>query len=1001
MRYSRSNYTNQNGITLIDRHTGKKSKSMRDLQDPDYLVPVIKFDKNGKLIFSNLASLPLLSYWGARDLKEIPILFLEKYPQIFDKKSETISLPYKGDQYSFKTEVSADDFFVTLVMIEEMKTEELGVQPSIEFPQLSIQIKPDGMIVTAFSNSDKFNGLPVSEMPGTSFYHIADGDMIKSLINRRSDRVMEHAGADFKMKTGSKKTVNVYADVFLQREVPNGIAENIYLNIKTNDFKLDDKFAKAHATGAFAEFRRVFNLLGLSHSVEDAFNSLTGFISLCLDVREIGIFNFKTGSWIYPKDSESNFLLELNNLDLPKQDLVNQKPLIYSGPEGVDYFVIPCETAFKLSHCLCFKIPNKFNPDDAVIDLISLLFSHTILACSNNILGQDDSIEKEDLYDILNNLQDTFYRTNSDGNLVMVNNSILDLLGYLPEEVRGANIKDFYSRKEEHSDIRSLIKENGHLKNKGISMRHKDGHEVQVILNARGVYDSNGKYLGSEGIMHDSTELISKESALRALFESGFRSIISVDRTFCIKAINDRARIQIKSNLDIDVEIGLSVRNLFRAVEFYDLNTSIVKAFKGKNGNLQQVFKLPGKEHVWYKIDLLPIINPNNSIDEILIVAENITELKQKQLEISRLYKALDENPNEVYIFDASCFNVLYANNGGLLNLGYSRDALKRQFAWDFMVKFTDTSFAQLVQKLKSGESSELTFETRHQRKSGKTYPVEVHLTLNETDGNKYLVCIAIDITSRKQQEIILRKKNKELEKVNFELDRFVYSASHDLKAPLRSVLGLISIARKEITEDQNQIYFDMMNKSIHKLDGFISDMIDYSRNTRLELDHQHVDLKILLDETLDNLRYHEGTGLVGVSVDLNMKCDFISDSKRMGIILNNLCSNSVKYRDETKENPYLHVKIDCDASRALIIVQDNGIGICKEDHKKIFGMFYRSSVKSYGSGLGLYIVNEIVSKLNGTIQVKSEPGQGTEFIIQIPNKLKNNTFVNEFEISH
>ena len=103
-------------------------------------------------------------------------------------------------------------------------------------------------------------------------------------------------------------------------------------------------------------------------------------------------------------------------------------------------------------------------------------------------------------------------------------------------------------------------------------------------------------------------------------------------------------------------------------------------------------------------------------------------------------------------------------------------------------------------------------------------------------------------------------------------------------------------------------------------------------------------------------------------------------------MILNNIISNSIKYADLSKDQPYIRVEVKVEPENAEIRIADNGIGIDEVQQESIFHMFFRASEKSSGSGLGLYIVKEVIQRLKGEISVSSEPAKGSEFIIRIPN---------------
>ncbi len=233
-----------------------------------------------------------------------------------------------------------------------------------------------------------------------------------------------------------------------------------------------------------------------------------------------------------------------------------------------------------------------------------------------------------------------------------------------------------------------------------------------------------------------------------------------------------------------------------------------------------------------------------------------------------------------------------------------------------------------------------------------------------------------------------IEKRNRELKKVNSELDKFVYSASHDLRAPLASVLGLVNVARLDNGKDI-PIYLDLIEKSIQRLDGFIRDIIDFSRNARMEIIREEILFDTIIYEVLDNLRYlDEKNGILRI-VTVNGHGTFCADSRRLKIILSNLISNAIKYHNLRNENPFIEIKVDYDDTRATIRVIDNGMGIAEDHLLHVFKMFYRANETIKGSGLGLYIVSETIEKLKGEISVSSKLNEGTTFTVNLPSQKK------------
>lgn len=249
-------------------------------------------------------------------------------------------------------------------------------------------------------------------------------------------------------------------------------------------------------------------------------------------------------------------------------------------------------------------------------------------------------------------------------------------------------------------------------------------------------------------------------------------------------------------------------------------------------------------------------------------------------------------------------------------------------------------------------------------------------------------VCVLIfffllNINHHSEKEILV--KNDLLSKTNQELDRFVYSASHDLKAPLSSMLGLIEIAQRTDDPEEVNACLGMMRGRVKNLDEFILEIINYSRNSRLELQKEPVDLFELTKEVVDNLKYAEGFEQIYFKYNFPPGLKVQTDRGRLRVVLNNLISNSLKYHDATKDNQVVEVNAYQESSYLKMMVKDNGIGIAAEHQSKIFEMFYRASEKSKGSGLGLYIVQETIHKMNGKIKVASNVGVGTSFEIEVP----------------
>jgi signal transduction histidine kinase len=206
------------------------------------------------------------------------------------------------------------------------------------------------------------------------------------------------------------------------------------------------------------------------------------------------------------------------------------------------------------------------------------------------------------------------------------------------------------------------------------------------------------------------------------------------------------------------------------------------------------------------------------------------------------------------------------------------------------------------------------------------------------------------------------------------------------LLSPLASVFGLINLANVEDDKTKLHYYFELQEKTLWKLENFVTDLLIYSRNTRLEIGREKIDFDRLVEDSLQLYTHLGNYEKIEKIVKIDQQHAFISDEKRISVILNNLISNAIRYSNPYQHAPYLSVNILTDTQKALVEISDNGLGIASKHIPKIFDMFYRGDATAKGSGLGLFIVKDTVTKLQGTIKVTSEVNQGTTFKITLPS---------------
>ncbi|MDW7690886.1 HAMP domain-containing sensor histidine kinase [Flammeovirgaceae bacterium SG7u.111] len=228
-------------------------------------------------------------------------------------------------------------------------------------------------------------------------------------------------------------------------------------------------------------------------------------------------------------------------------------------------------------------------------------------------------------------------------------------------------------------------------------------------------------------------------------------------------------------------------------------------------------------------------------------------------------------------------------------------------------------------------------------------------------------------------------ERNEELRQKNEELDYFVYSVSHDLRAPVATIQGLVQVLKIEEDNPSLVSYLEMVNIQIARIEKYIREINEYAWNSKLGIEVEEVNFENIINETKTSLQYLEGADSVEWEVEVQQECFFYSDKQRIHLILMHLCANSIKYRKLESADNKLKICINSDAKSATISVIDNGIGIEKKYMDNIFDMFFTTSDRTKGNGLGLYTTLQTVKKLEGKIDVLTQPEEGSTFTISIP----------------
>ncbi|WP_347160086.1 chemotaxis protein CheB [Pontibacter chitinilyticus] len=260
------------------------------------------------------------------------------------------------------------------------------------------------------------------------------------------------------------------------------------------------------------------------------------------------------------------------------------------------------------------------------------------------------------------------------------------------------------------------------------------------------------------------------------------------------------------------------------------------------------------------------------------------------------------------------------------------------------------------------------------------------HILHNEYKIPYRVIGSFIDLSDLQATQEQLQDTNEHLLRVIEDLDTFVYTASHDLKAPVANIEGLLLLLEEQIEAvgpipgEPTQPLFEMLKNSISRFKNVIKDLTDIAKIQRdVDGDAELVDLKEIIDNVRGNIQEMISAHEAELHIDFDEATQVNFSRKNLYSILYNLVSNAIKYSSPERK-PKVYLKTEQVDGHVLLSVEDNGLGISKENLGKMFTLFKRFHSHVDGTGMGLYIVKRMMDNAGGRIDVESQEGEGTTF---------------------
>ena len=604
---------------------------------------------------------------------------------------------------------------------------------------------------------------------------------------------------------------------------------------------------------------------------------------------------------------------------------------------------------------------------------------------------------------------DAICRWLPDTTLTFVNAGYCFLVGKTKEELLGQKWAIFVPK-----EVRNEIVENYVLLSKAPKIKVYE-HEVMGIDGQIHyvewidcpILDSQGKVTEFQSVGRDLT---ARRRAEEALKESEERLELAVEAAnFGIWDWNLRTNNVIRNDRYVEI-LGFSAEELEENFENWmdrlhpEDRPFVLKALQDhieeKSPYYEQVYRIRREDGRWIWMrgrGKLVAWDEKGRPLRMAGVALDITERKQSEEELRKSKEILDKTfsslDTALFILDFSTPpRILNANPEAVRMFGYEKEEMiGQEIVLLHVNRDTDLEFKEALYSKVEDTGYLSFFEFEMKRKNGEVFPTENSVfPLEDEIGNRIgWISVMRDITRRKEAEEALRRsrndlemrvqeRTSELESKNAEMERFVYTVSHDLRSPLFTIQGFVGFLKEDMArEDQDNVETDlrMIGDGISKMDHLLKDTLELSRIGRIANPPEEVYFGEIVQETLDQISETIRQNRVEIVVKDNWPSIYV-DRLRIGEVLTNLVENSIKYMGN-QQNPRIEIGWRNDDGDAVFFVKDNGIGIDPTQQDKVFDLFYKVDGGSEGTGAGLAIVKRIIEVHGGIIWIESELGGG------------------------
>lgn len=623
--------------------------------------------------------------------------------------------------------------------------------------------------------------------------------------------------------------------------------------------------------------------------------------------------------------------------------------------------------------------------------------------------------EEEKYHDLVETMNEGLGVVGKEYIFTYVNKRFAEMLGYKQDEITGHYVTEFMDEQS-----RQMMGEQMSQRRGGISEPYDvtwvagDGHKVYTWVSPKGMYDEQGNFQGSIGVIMDISErkkaeekLRSEEKKYRDLVETMHEGMGIVDKDYVLTYINKRLAEML--GYKSDEMLGHQLTDFLDEKNKQIMLEQRTKRQKGEVSPYEISWTARDGRKVYTLVSPKILLDEAGNFHGVLGVVMDITEIRQAEeklhIEEKKYHDIVDLLAEGIGISDEN-YIFTYVNKRFAGMLGCRQDEMTGHHVTDFMDERNKQMMAEQIAKRKQGTSEP--YEVTWQARDGhKVHTMVSPKGIFDEGGNfRGSFGVLVDITERKRTEMERESLLKILEQKNRELESILHIASHDLKSAVLSIAGLSDGLKascemmKLVLEDRlgelDEKSRTVLDKDIpemvasimagaRKMDSLLSSVLQLAQVDSVKLNIQEVNMDEILASLVESMQVRIKEKDAVVEVEAVPRC--MGDTEQITQVFANLLDNAIKFLSQSRPGR-IRVSGSIEQNDSIYCIEDNGIGIERQYYEKIFDAFYQyGHEEAGGRGLGLTIVRRIVERHKGKVWVESQFGKGSRFYVSLPRQ--------------